>query len=280
MWPAVGRARGDEPSPPTDQPLEVAADTPAAREGPRPAPGPITIQDPLYRLEFKLPAPYWQHHDPKEMAGRAPGGCAGPRVSPNLLFVLTHKDAAANVWAERLGRPFLMRDKDDLEGYVNAFVEAVARQVGEVEDLNVSYPQTANPVVHRASFVAPMRARGGCGPRPAAGAEPQKMRYVFLHYFVRPKDADAMAFKVFCAAEAGLFEELEPEFDFIISSLRYTGEVDAQFFVPEAPEEKVLGPKEAARAAGARSRFSWMLPIALIMVIWMMMRRKKQQAPA
>ncbi|MHC4481189.1 MAG: hypothetical protein ACYS1C_09525 [Planctomycetota bacterium] len=241
------------------------------------APAPVVLQDPLYRLEFKLPAPYWEYFDPKQLAEEAPGGCAAPRTSPNLLFVLNHKDAPANVWCEKLEKPFLMRDKGDLEAFINAFVEGISSQTGGLEGLEASYTQTGNPIIHRMTFAAPLRVRGGCG-RGARGGEQRKMRYLFVHYFVRPRDSDAMAFKVFCAAPAEVFEPLREEFEFIIGSLSYTGALAEEFFVPDAPENKVLDAEAGRRAAGGGRKFNWLLPVAIIVLIWIMLRRKKEKA--
>lgn len=88
-----------------------------------------------------------------------------------------------------------------------------------------------------------------------------------------------MALKLFCAAPEDVFADLEREFDFIAESVRYSGELADAFFVPDAPEDKVLSPKAATKAAGAGGRgFNWLLPVALIVIIWLMIRRRKQAA--
>jgi hypothetical protein len=244
---------------------------------PSAAPEPVSVQDPLYRLEFKLPAPYWRYYDPKQVASQMPPGCTSPRMSPNLLFVVNHEDAVANVWGERLGRTFLVRSKDELEAYVNAFVASVRAQAGgEVQDFSQSYSDIENPIVHRFEFTAPQRSGAPCGAPPAANA-PARMHYLFLHFFVRPKGADAMAFRVFCAAPADVFEALRPEFEYIVGSLRYAGEVDAQFFAPDAPQDKLLTPKDAQQSGGKSALSGFLFPAGLVIIIWMMLRRKKKQ---
>lgn len=271
--------------------LESAAPEP---EGPAPASAPsiqpvvaaqapvgILIKDPLNRLEFRLPGEYWEHRDRDSVAAQARGGCGPSRVSPNLLFILQHKDAPASVWCERGPRSFLMRGKDDLETFVNATIGAVRSQVGEsVEEVESSYEERDGMILHRLGFTAPLPAGGGCAPRQAPAEDQPNMRYLSVHYFVRPEGADAMAFKMHCLATEEVFGQLESEFEFIISSLRYTGELAAEFFVPDAPEDKVLTPKEAARAAGAKKGgVNWLLPVGMIVIIWIMIRRRKK-APA
>lgn len=268
-------AHGTEPASPPAEPEQPAADAGAAAE-----PAPIVVQDPLYRIEFQLPAPYWDYADREQLAARPQGGCAAPRTPQDLLFVLSHKDASALGRFELGPQSFLMRNKDDLETFVAAFTEAIRSQVGDLEEKTESYPRTENPIVHRLEFTAAARGAGGCSMQRQPAGEQPKMRYTLVHYFVRPKGADAMVFKIFCAAPAEVFEELRPEFDFIIASLRYTGDVEAEFFAPDAPEDKVLSAKDAARSAGAARKTNWLLPVAMILIVWMMLRRRKKAPTA
>ena len=94
---------------------------------------------------------------------------------------------------------------------------------------------------------------------------------------MRPKDADALAFKIMCVAPEDAFAELQQEFDFILASLHYAGELDEEFFVPDAPDDKVLSAKDAAQAAGTKKPFSWLMPVALIMMVFFMFRRRKDK---
>ncbi len=239
----------------------------------------ILMKDSARRIEFRLPAGYWEYYDPEALAAQAKGGCAGPRVSPNLIFVLNHKDAPANVWCEFGSRSFLMRDENDLEAYVSAFTQAIRAQTGAVlEDVSDSYERRDGMILHRFGFTAPLPAGRGCGARPPAGDLP-RMSHLIVQYFIRPAGSDAMELKLSCVAPEDVFGELKPEFDFVVDSVRYSGQVDADFFVPAAPEDKVLSPAAAAKGAGAGGRsFSWLLPVALIVIVWLMIRRRKEPA--
>jgi len=262
---------GPDDAPPQSAPvLENAVEAP---------PSGILIKDSARHIEFRLPAGYWEYYDPEALAAQAKGGCSGPRVSPDLVFVLNHKDAPANVWCEFGARSFLMRDENDLEAYVDAFKEAIRTQTGEVlEDVSESYEPGEGMILHRFGFTAPLQARGGCGAPPPVEDAP-RMSHLLVHYFIRPAGSDAMALKLFCAAPEDVFADLEREFDFIAESVRYSGELADAFFVPDAPEDKVLSPKAATKAAGAGGRgFNWLLPVALIVIIWLMIRRRKQAA--
>ncbi len=250
-----------------------------AGETPAPSPPePTTARDEENQVEVQLPAPYWRHVEPQELAQRGPAGCAPARVPPNLLFLLNHKDALASVWCERIPGTFLMRDRDDLESYLHGFTQTVRGQVrGAIGDVEESWAEREGAIVHEFAFSADPPAGGGCAG--AAPANAPRMRYRFAHFFVRPPDADARGLKLFAAAPEGSYERIEAELDFIFASFRYTGQTAGEFFVPDAPQEKVLTAEDASRAVGGRSnRTSWLLPIGLIVIIYLMMRRRKQPA--
>ncbi len=243
----------------------------------------ILIKDAFRRLELRLPAAYWDCYDAQKVAAQAGSGCAGPRTSPDLMFVLDHKDAPANVWCEAGSRPFLMRNEDDMEDFVGGFIGAVRAQAGEaMQELESSYDERQGGIIlHRLSFSAPVRAGGGCAAPQAPPGDQPAMRYLFVHLFVRPKGEDAIMFKVSCAAPEAVFEELVPEFEFIISSLRYTGEVAPEFFAPDASEDKILSAKDAARAVGGGGAGQpWLLYVGVVVIVWMVIRRRKKKAAA
>jgi len=104
------------------------------------------------------------------------------------------------------------------------------------------------------------------------------MRYSIVHHFVRPAGADCLLFVLSCFGPADAFARLEPEVGLIVESFRYTGELQTEFFAPDAPEERLL---TAADAAPARpGGFNWLMPVAVAMLVWMMLRRRKQKAAA
>ncbi len=282
LRPASASTQPGQVAPPAAGPLPSAPDVRdgGAADAEAPQEKGILIKDAFRRLELRLPAAYWDCYDPEKVAAQAGSGCAGPRTSPNLVFVLNHKDAPANVWCEAGSRPFLMRNEDDLENFVGGFIGAVRAQAGEaMQELESSYARHGGMILHRFSFIAPLRAGGGCAAQQAPPGDQLAMRYLFVHLFVRPKGEDAVMFKVFCAAPEALFQELEPEFEFITSSMRYTGEVAAEFFDPDAPVDKILSAKDAARAVGgAGARQPWLLYVGVIVIIWMVIRRRKKAA--
>jgi hypothetical protein len=265
-------------------PLRVGAAEPAgapaaagvAAAAPAGGPQPVVVRDPLYRLEFELPAPYWRAMDNRALAAeaqKAPGGCAPPQQVPdNLLFVFTDNDAPVLGRLELAERSFLLRDKAGLEAYVDARMAAIASQVGgSMQEPTSAYTMDRGLITHRIDFTA---GGGGGGCAPGARGGPA-MRYAIVHHFVRPKGADALLFVMYCYAPVDVFERLKPEIDFIIDSFHYTGEVDAEFFALDAPEDKLLTAKDAAK--GKQGGFNWLMPVALAAIIWLMLRRKKQK---
>ena len=263
---------------------DAPPDAGAGAVAPPPAPQaeavqPVVVRDPLYRLEFTLPGPFWRHMDNQELAAEAqgtPGGCAPPQQVPDgLLFVFTHEDASVLGRVELAQRSFLLRNKASLEEYVDARMTAVGSQVGgAMQDAESSYTTREGLIIHRLDFTVPAGSGGG-GCAPAAAGGPAT-RYAIVHQFVRPKGADCLLFVLYCYAPVEVFERLKPEIDSIADSFRYTGELDTTFFAPDAPEEKLLTAQDAAK--GKQGGFNWLMPVGLALVIWLMIRRKKEKA--
>lgn len=294
---ATAQALGAEPAERATRAQEAQRREPALEGGPttsapRPepvleggpttgAPRPVPIRDDADQVECMLPAPYWSYWDRAKLASQAQGGCGRPGTSPNLMFVVDNKDALARVWAERVPRRFLMRGKGDLEAYVNAFVSAIEKQArGPLREVESAYAEQDGMIVHRFAFTMPVGGgAGGCAAQRAPAGEPADARYAFAQYFVRPKDGEALEFKLFCAAPADAYAKLKPEFDYILGSFRYTGPAAEAFFVPDAPASKVPTAKDAARDAGTGggggANYTMLLVLGLIIVIWVLMRRRR-----
>jgi hypothetical protein len=261
----------------------VAEDMPGEAAPVPPAVNPITVKDPLYPLEFRLPAPYWGYRDQQdlrqELSGR--GGCANPAqsVPQNLLFVFGHEDAALYGRLELGPRSFLVRREDELEAYVDARAAVIQGQTGgTAQDVETEWSDEDGMLVHRLEFSAPLRTQGGCAPAPPPQADGERMHYLVLHYFVRPRDADALCFYMFLFGADSVFEELRPEVDSILDSVRYNGELAADFFDPQAPPEKGLSPEDADTGQKKSPLGGLMMPVLLVLAIWMMMRRRKPKA--
>jgi hypothetical protein len=284
LWLGASPLRGQEqpehaPSPEAPPTAEAPAE-----EGPpgeaASAPGPQLFRVEGLSLEVKLPAPYWQYSSREQLEEQMQGGCGPARVPEDLLFAINHRDARATIWCESGPRRYLMRDKDDLERYVDSFMNSIKEQVEAPGEVESSFHQRDHTIVHRFAFsVSQQAGGGGCAPGGEQG-QTQRARYMFVHYFVRPRNEDALFFRLFCGAPAEVFEELRSELEFIIESLRYTGAKAQTFFKPDAPAEKVLTPEEAAEAAPGRKggSYGWMIAIGVFFIIFWLMRRRKEAA--
>ncbi|MFO8006206.1 MAG: hypothetical protein R6V05_00565 [Candidatus Brocadiia bacterium] len=237
-----------------------------------------TVTDETNRIRFRLPGEWWQHYNRQELADRLQGGCGAGQLPEELLHAAGHKDAPAQILLFRGPAQFLMRDRDDLETFVNASMQALTEQMGGAEGVHENdYVQDApgGMIVHRYSFSAPLRGGGGC----AGMAQGQELtlRYLYVDYFVRPEGQDARNFQMRCFAPEEVWPDIKTEIEFVVSSLRYTGEVAGEFFVPDAPQEKVLSAEEVSESVEGRSPFpTWLLVAGLIFVVWLLMRRKSK----
>lgn len=228
-------------------------------------------------VELRVPASYWMAVDPDELAEQMSGGCTPPRVPENLLLVLRHKDAMAEVWLVSSPR-YLMRNRDDLEEYVGGFVQAVRQQLGEsMSEVSTTYAERDSLIVHRFAFSVTPRTTGGCVGATQAPQAPEKSRFLLVDYFLRPEGEDGLHFRASCRASEEAFEALKSEFEFILSSFSFTGETAEEFFVPDAPAEKVPTADEAAEQVSvSKGQYGWILAAGAIVIIWMLLRRRKR----
>ncbi len=239
----------------------------------------FSVTDRASGLELKFPGAWWEVSTRMDLAKRGGGGCAAPQVPDNVLLLCQHQDAPLQLACIRGTDPFLMRNREDLEKFVAAVNEAMARQVGEtmqvVED---EYDERDGMFLHRFLFtVVPSGGGGGCAPRPQQGDQPEKVSCLYVDYFLRPADSDARNFRIICYAPTPAFEEFRPEIDYITSNLTYTGELAQDFFVADAPQEKVPTAEQAEESVQQRRGGSsmWFI-VGLMVLIWFMFRRKKK----
>ncbi len=242
-------------------------------------PSGITVTDTGNRIEFRLPAPYWDHEDRQQLADRVSGGLFGRELPPGLLHVATHKDAGAFVQINEGGRRFLMRNREDLETFVSGTVQAITEQIDRTGEVLVTdWDERDGMIIHRFSFRAQVRGGDGCMAPEAGQDEPQAMRWLFVDFFMRPEGEDAVNFQMRYVAPDEVYEALIPELDFIESSFHYTGPLAEEFFVPDAPAERVPTAGEAAEAVADEGGLpTWLLLLGVGVVIWMLMKRKKEQ---
>jgi hypothetical protein len=273
--------------------LLVASHASAQTDEPAPGPAPdveqpapeqqgrrVVVAAPLHRLELTLPAPYWSAQTGEELAQDVPGGCAAQQPSPNLLFVLRHKDALAEAWIVRAENTFLMRDRNDLEQFVGGFADALRSQLGEdAPKLETAFSERDDMIIHRISVTTSGGGTGGCA-APGQGGEAPAVRALIVDFFVRPEGEEATYFRASCRAPAETFAELETEFESILNSIRFTGQTAPNFFQPDAAVERVPTAEQAAKEVkGGRGSYSWILTAGLIMAIWLLLRpRRKKEA--
>ncbi len=238
---------------------------------------PVSVRDPLYRLEFQLPAPYWEHYTRKDIEANAPGGCNPQRVPADLLFFIRHKDAAVQGRIELGLDGFLMRNKADMETYIKTFESAILGKARGAVEPESRYLQQQNPIVHQLSFKEPIRTGGGCAGQDEDPGPVQYSRSVTLHYFVRPDGLDAMFYKVLIVAPEETYRQIKGEIDFILSSLHYDGALDAEFFVADAPEDKLLTAKDAERSAKGGKQSNWPMMLMMAAMVFFLFRRRKKK---
>lgn len=251
-----------------------AAEKPAQPQGPG-----SVVTSPENRLQIRLPAPYWEALTAQEVARHMQGGCNRGQVPPDLVFVVHDRDALTQVLVTRSDRSFLMRDKNDLEAFEKAFMEAEQKQLGEkASDVESGYEERDGMIVHRFAVTAAPSPGGGCAMASQRQAAPQKLRFVFVDYFLRPEGEDALYYRASAAAPLETYQELKPEFDFILANVQFTGKLADQFFAPDAPAEKVPTAKQAAKSVGGSNPVQgWMLAAGMIVVIWLLLRRRRRQ---
>jgi len=267
---------------PAETPVATAPEGVAAGAGPEvePAAG-LVRRDEANKVEIVLPAPYWRFYPRSELADMGRGGCGGrPELPPELICAVGHNDAPCVVQCARRPGSYLMRSREDLEAFVEERLAAIKKQLGDRMEIvePSTYSEVAGATVHRVAFSVPAGGgAGGCAPAAAAEGDGNKMVNLLVNYFMRPVGQDALHYEVNCVAPEAVFEKLKPEVDFIVSHFRYAGETvpAAEFYVPDAPEEKLLTAEDAREDVTPRRRGS---PLTFVMLaavlVWMLWRRR------
>jgi len=228
--------------------------------------GRLVVEDRQNRYRLALPGPYWKCSTPEMLAAEARGqGCAGRgRMPPGLLLVVQNKDAPAWVYLQLSPERFLMRTEGELEDYVRASHDRFMQASGVASELLSSSFEKRGPLIVARASVS-MSARG------------RTARYVMVHYFVRPRGEDARYYELVCFAPQEDFERLRGDFEQIIGSFRFTGQAEEQFFVPDAPQEKLPSAPAPGASGGAvpGGRYAGIV-VAMVLVLagyWLLRRR-------
>ena len=233
------------------------------------------------QVELRLPAPYWEMKTPEQLAAQAPGGgCApGAKAPPGMLVILQNRDAQAAARADRMPGTFLMRNEDDLETYVAQWGEMLrARGGAQLEAGEFSHDEADGVFTHRFEFTAPMPAggaMGGCAPRPASGTEGAKVRYIIADFFVRPAGEDARLYRISCSALEEDFARQKPDFRSFIDSFRFTGEVAARFFEPNASADRLPSVKQAGGASACGGP-GLIVAVGIVLIVYFWFRSRSK----
>ncbi len=245
---------------------EVAGKYPVIRadEG-----GRVIVEDGANGYRLSLPGAYWQCKTASRMASEVPArGCsgAGGAMPPGLLLVVQNKDAPAVASLELLPERFLMRGRADLENYMEQRHRLLKERGGAAVEFGPSsYSERDGMIIPRATFTVSARDQG--------------QKYLLVHFFVRPKGEDARIYQLACIALEGDFERLREDFEHIAASFRFTGQVAAEFFVPDAPAERLPTARQpSSRVPACGGGYVGMLFAMLIVfaVYWMIRRRSSR----
>lgn len=253
---------------PDDGPSDAAGGDAARRDA-------LVRRDEAHALEVTLPAPWWEFVGRQALEQQARGGgCGGGSLPPEVLWAVGHKDALCTVRCRREYDGFLMRDQDGLKGFMDARIDAIRKGAGkEAEEMTgidqAGWSQRGGMWVHR--FALEVSAAGD-----------KRIVQLYVHHFLRPGEGDgnAVLFALNCLASRQAFDELQPELATILGSFRYTGSAAEEFFVPDAPEEKLLTTGDADRGLTQPRRFTWIYPALIVLVVWAILRRPRTKRSA
>jgi len=234
----------------------------------------LIVEDRANRCRLSLPAPYWECETAAQIAGRraSAGGCAGaPRVPLGLLFVAENKDAPAAAAGHVLPERFLLRRKEDLEGYVDALQQQFASQPGgKIEAMGSEEPymyfQPDGIAVHRSLHVK--------------SVDSYRQVFLVVRYFVRPAGEDVLVYRLICTAPEEEFERQREDFEHMAASFEFIGDLSEEFFVDDAPAEKLPDLGATARRPGGACGQGYpgvLMAFFGVLVLYVMLRRRKRR---
>lgn len=275
----VGAQEAESPTAPPGQAAEPAPAAQPAVEGAEATQEPgRTVEVPGARLRLRLPARYWRTMTREEIAEQARGGCGAPQVPERLLLLLRHRDAQVWLQVWRHAEGFQMRSRDNLERAEKEVTTKIKGQFGDdVPEIKTDHERRDGIIIYRHSYTAISRGQTGCAAGGDGQGKPQQIHVLIADHYVRPADGDATLFRIRALAPAETYAALRPEVEFILSSIEYEGEPAADFFVPDAPEEKLLSPEEISEQPGGGGNYGWLIAAGAVMVVWFLLRRRKQK---
>jgi hypothetical protein len=225
----------------------------------------VVIEDLTNRFRLSLPGPYWEYRTAEQMTAQTQGqGCTpGGRAIPGLLLMMNNKDAPAGASLQVVPQRFLMRGRQDLEDYIAREQESIrSRGRGALKFEKPAYGEEGGVINCRLAFTDPR------------GAQPAK--YMLVSYFVRPEGEDALVYSLMSAAPEKESERQSEDFEFIVRGFRFEGKLAGEFFVPEAPAEKLPGAKPPAQPVQACGQNYWgvLAAVLIVMAVYMFMRKR------
>ncbi len=228
----------------------------------------VLIEDVQNRYRLTLPAPYWECRTRTQLAAEVRGqGCTrGGGVPTGFLLLAHNKDALAWVSLQIVPQRFLLRNKSDLANYLNASWERVSQQGWEpLEADEAPYSEVGGLISPRARFA---RSVGG-----------DRMVRLIVQYFTRPKDQDLRIYNMECVTTEQEFERHSKDLEQIIASFRYTGELSAAFYVPEAPNERLpdLSKLAQPQPACGGGQSGILVAVLVVLFVYTLMRRRRSQ---
>ncbi len=238
----------------------------------------LVIEDPENAFLLARPGHDWEAVTVHELEAQAQGGgCARQgKLPPGFLLGMRNKDAEAEVVVQKLPETFLMRNEDDLENYIEAWGQMVkSRAGGSVGIAESSYEDRDGMILHRYVFSGvPSSGGAGGGCRPAPSRPPEPLTFMIAAFLVREQGGDARLYRIICTATEQVFDEQSEDFERLLASFRYTGTIAEEFFVPDAPEEKLLPVEEAEPSRKpAGSSFGVILAVLIVFFVYYVIRR-------
>lgn len=251
-----------------------AAVSPEQRRGAglivRPNPeGELVVKDPVHKFQLRLPALYWECKSPEQLAqergggGGALGCSSGQNVPSSLLLVARNKDAQAVASLELKGNRFRVRGKPDLEEYVDKRQEKMMKQGGGAFNVDSSqYTQRDGMIIHKTTF--------------SATQNKGRQKYFLVDFFVRPEGQRVRVYRLACVATPDVYERLKLDFQQIVGSFRYTGELADSLFTPDAsPAELPSVEKTDGGTSRCGGQYSGMIvAMGIVFLLYMFFRRR------
>ena len=232
------------------------------------------LEDTEKQVSVEIPGQPWETQTQEDLAEKSPRGGCRRGGQGNYIVTANHKKLKAFAYLSEIPKPFIFRQRKDLEDYLDKRRSVLEEKMSEdFKVLNATLNTDNGSAVYTLEFISTVNTGGGRGCRKTATANKKVVHYIFKDHFIRPEgQMEGRIFRLIgVALEEKAYPAVKSDLKQFVNSFRYTGNTADILFVPNAEESKIPSTSQGSPQMG-----TWLLLGAIILLtVYMFYKRSK-----